>query len=172
MSRSKPAPPEERTIVLFRHGIAEEQSKDGNDASRRLTAEGRARMKQIAQGLAELMPKVEVIYTSPLIRAVQTAQALARVYGTKAKIVTADALAPRGTPKDFRKLLLEGDGARRAIYVGHEPNLTQIFLALLGIRRPKGSIELKKGGCYVLTLDAKGAGSLDLVLTPRALRKL
>lgn len=173
MSKSKAAPPtdSERTIVLLRHGIAEEKSADGKDETRSLTAEGRARMRDVARGLAELFPKVDAIYTSPLLRAVQTAQAVAKAYGKDVKITTTDALTPGSDAKAFRALLAE-NAHRRAIYVGHEPTLTAFFLALLGIRKPKGVVELKKGGCYLVTIAADGAVSLELVLAPRVLRRL
>ncbi|HYC89677.1 MAG TPA: phosphohistidine phosphatase SixA [Thermoanaerobaculia bacterium] len=172
MSKSNAAPTDsDRTIILLRHGIAEERSADGKDETRRLTTEGRARMREAARGLAELFPKVDTIYTSPLLRAVETAQAVAKAYGTKANINTTDVLAPGSDAKAFRALLDETPH-RRAIYVGHEPTLTSFFLALLGIRNPKGAIELKKGGGYVVPIAADGAASLELVLSPRVLRRL
>lgn len=172
MSKSKsPQPETDRTIILLRHGIAEDKAADGKDESRRLTAQGRARMKEVAGGLAGLFPKLDAIYTSPLIRAVQTAQAVARAYGKNVKINTADELAPGGGVKKFRELL--GQHAhRRAIFVGHEPDLTATLFGLLGIRGAKGRVELKKGGCYVVTLGADGTVALDHVLAPRVLRKL
>lgn len=128
-------------------------------------------MKEIARAMEKLMPKVDAIYTSPLLRAVQTAQAVAKAYGPKVKIITADALSPDSTPKSFRELLGTVDG-RRAIFVGHEPNMSEIFRALLGIRRQKGNIELKKGGCYGLSVGPDGVASLDFVLPPRLLRRI
>lgn len=172
MSKSKAAPTDvERTIVLLRHGIAEEKSADGTDERRRLTAEGRARMREVACGLAELFPKLDAIYTSPLNRAVETAQAVAKAYGKEVQIHTTDRLAPGSDAKDFHALLAEAPH-RRAVYVGHEPTLTRFFLALLGIRSPKGVVELKKGGCYVVTIAADGTVSLEHVLAPRVLRRL
>ena len=172
MSKSKAAPTDSgRTIVLLRHGIAEDKSADGTDENRKLTPEGRARMREAAKGLAALLPKVDAIVTSPLLRAVETAQAVAKAYGKDVTITTADALTPGSDAKAFRALLAEHPH-RRAIYVGHEPTLTSFFLALLGIRKPKGVIELKKGGCYVVTIGEDGAVSLDLVLAPRVLRRV
>ena len=172
MSKSKAAPTDaERTIILLRHGIAEEKSADGTDEARKLTAEGRARMREVARGLAELFPKLDAIYTSPLIRAVETAQAVAKAYGKEVKIHTAGQLTPGSDAKAFRALLAEAPH-RRAVYVGHEPTLTNFFLALLGVRKPKGVVELKKGGCYVVSIAADGAVSLEYVLAPRVLRRL
>jgi phosphohistidine phosphatase len=172
MSKSKAAATDSgQTIILLRHGIAEDRSADGSDETRKLTAEGRARMREAARGLAELFPRIDAIYTSPLLRAEETAQIVSKALGRKASVTTTDALVPGADAKAFRKLL--GESAhRRAIYVGHEPTLTSFFLALLGSRKPKGLVELKKGGCYVVTISADGSSALELVLAPRVLRRL
>jgi len=64
-------------IVLLRHGIAEK--KGGKpDEKRRLTDEGNEKMRGIARGLARLLPGAEALYSSPLVRATETAQWIAR----------------------------------------------------------------------------------------------
>ena len=174
MSTSKKAaappkePPAERFIVLLRHGIAEEATPGKKDEDRGLTSEGHARMKEIARGLVQALPKVQVIYTSPLLRAVQTALWVSKGYKSRAIINTTDALAPGATAKEFRAFV-ESITERRVILVGHEPTLTRSLGALTGIDTAK--LELKKGGAYGVR-GAGGGATFEWLLTPRVLRKL
>jgi phosphohistidine phosphatase len=152
-------------LVLLRHGIAEDKSAEKPDAERELTEEGRRRMKRIAKSLARLFPEAESIYSSPLVRCVQTAKVVAKAYDEKLEITLSDALRPEGSPGDVRKLV----AARKidyAIFVGHEPNLSEILLDLTKMR---GDIELKKGGCYGIAFDGTAA-RLEWMLSPRVLR--
>jgi phosphohistidine phosphatase len=168
MSTSKKAaPPPERFIVVLRHGIAEEATAEKKDEDRGLTAEGHARMKQIARGLETALPKVGAIYSSPLLRAVQTALWVSKAYRSRANVNTTDALAPGGTKKEFAALI-KSIGERRAVLVGHEPSLTDHVRALVGVDVP----ELKKGGCYGVRLLPDGKAVLEWMLPPRILRKL
>jgi phosphohistidine phosphatase len=182
-SRKKPAPrkpkaapapeekpsPAERFIVLLRHGIAEDASAEKKDEDRGLTSEGHARMKEIARGLANALPKAQVIYTSPLLRAVQTALWVSKGYKSRVPINTTDALAPGASAKDFRAFI-EGVAERRVIIVGHEPNLTRSMAALTAVADAR--LELKKGGCYGVRILGDGTGTLEWLLAPRVLRKL
>ena len=170
--RAAAPPPEkpERFIVLLRHGIAEEATPEKKDEDRSLTAEGHARMKLIARGLERTLPRVEAIYSSPLLRAVQTSLWVSKAYRSRVNINTVDALVPDASAKQFRALV-DGIQERRAIIVGHEPNLTDNLRALTGIKE-SDAIELKKGGCYGIRLNPDGTAVLEWLLPPRILRKL
>lgn len=166
-SKKAAAPPPERFIVLLRHGIAEDPTPDKKDEDRGLTAEGHARMKQIARGLERALPKAQAIYSSPLLRAVQTALWVSKAYRSRANVNTVDALSPSATPKQFLALV-KSIKERRAVIVGHEPVLTQGLRALVGVE----GIELKKGGCFGVRLSPDGTAMLEWVLPPRILREL
>ncbi|MGN6187058.1 MAG: SixA phosphatase family protein [Thermoanaerobaculia bacterium] len=167
MSSSKAALPEERFVIFLRHGIAEEPSAEKRDEDRGLTREGNARMKQIARGLERALPKAQAIYSSPLLRAMQTSLWVSKGYRAKVNIITNDALAPGATRKQFAAFL-KTVHEQRVIIVGHEPNLTDALSALTGVE----GIELKKGGCFGVRVFADGRGALEWVLVPRILRKL
>jgi phosphohistidine phosphatase SixA len=169
MSTSKAALPEERFVILLRHGIAEEPSAAKKDEDRGLTAEGHTRMKQIARGLERAMPKAQAIYTSPLLRAMQTALWVSKGYDSRVNITTTDALAPAATKKQFLALM-KSIREQHVILIGHEPNLTESLRALTGLEGD--GIELKKGGCYGVRVFADGRAVLEWVLPPRVLRKL
>jgi phosphohistidine phosphatase len=148
-------------LILLRHGIAEDPTPDKNDLERELTAKGRRRMHAIAAGLARIFPEAEAIYSSPAVRALQTAKPVAKEYGVK--IEKSDALAPGQSPR----ALVDQVGVGFAIFVGHEPTLSQLMQDLTETR---GKFELKKGGCYGIAFDGEAA-RLEWMLSPRVLRR-
>ena len=149
-------------LVLLRHGIAEEATPGKSDAERELTVEGRKKMEAIASGLAYVFPEAEAIYSSPAVRAMQTAEPVAKEYGLE--IETSDALAPG---QSSRKLVGQVN-VDYAIFVGHEPTLSKLMQDLTKI---SGEVELKKGGCYGIAFDGESA-RLEWMLAPRVLRRL
>ena len=160
----------ERFVVLLRHGLAEEPTEAKADEDRSLTPEGHARMKQVARGLERAFPKAQVIYSSPLLRAVQTALWVSKGYRSRVKVNTTDSLIPGADPKEFLEFLA-GIKERRIIIVGHEPNLSDNLMELLGVTAAR-EFELKKGGCYGVRVYADGRALLEWLLSPRILRKL
>jgi phosphohistidine phosphatase len=156
---------DDRIVVLFRHGIAEEKSAGIPDEERRLTDAGNEKMARIAPAFARLRPDLEAIYSSPLVRARETAEWLAKAYDGLAVQTTA-ALQPSAGPAEFRKLLDEVD-AQCAVFVGHEPNLSAIMLDLTSMHAD-GDLSLKKGGCYGVRVGEQ-SGRLKWMLTPHIL---
>ena len=126
-------------------------------------------MKEIARGLERALPKAQAIYSSPLLRAVQTALWVSKGYKSRVNINTTDALAPGATTKQFLALL-ESIEERRVIFVGHEPTLSEDIAALVGIEPAR--VELKKGGCYGVRIAPDGTATLEWLLSPRVLRNI
>jgi phosphohistidine phosphatase len=155
----------DRFIVLLRHGIAE-PGEGKPDEARELTSEGHRRMKQIGRGLRRFFPKAEVIVASPLVRAQQTAEWVAKTFKGKVEVTTSTALSPGSAPESLRELI-DATHAARIIVVGHEPTLTR---AMLHLTNMQGSMELKKGGCYRVRIAQSGEATLDWMLPPRVLR--
>ena len=155
----------EKFVVLLRHGIAEPHGSRP-DEERELTHEGRRKVKEIAVNLAEIFPNVDAIISSPLVRAVQTAEPVARAY--KMKITMADELRS-GADAETARALIEKTTGKKIICVGHEPNLSELML-LMTRMHCDGEIELKKGGCYGIRVQ-NGAAQLEWMLPPRILRE-
>ena len=149
--------------ILFRHGIAHPRGSMPEE-TRGLTSEGHKRMKQIARGLAKIRPKVDAIYSSPLIRCIETAQYLSDRYDLG--FATAEELRPDAKPAAIRKFLA-ATSSRIVICVGHEPTLSAMMRHLTKMR---GEVELKKGGCYGIRLAEDGAARLEWMLSPRVMR--
>lgn len=160
---------EERFIVLLRHGIAQERTGEKPDEERHLTTEGHARMKQIARGLAVILPRAQALYSSPLLRCIQTSLWVTKVYGKRLRIQSTDALRPGSEPSLIINTV-KAIPERRVILVGHEPNLTATALLWAGLDSDD-PLELKKGGCYGIRLSGDSA-HLEWVLPPRVLRRL
>ena len=162
-------------LLVVRHGIAEDQEAwaPRDDALRPLTEDGKKKMKEAAKGLHALIPRLDVLATSPLTRAVQTAAILAKVY-EKAQPVTVDALSPGEHPPAFATWLRNQTTHRTVAVVGHEPGLGTIVSWLTaGIER--SFLELGKGGACLLDLGERidaGEAMLLWVLRPSHLRAL
>ncbi|HWK09218.1 MAG TPA: phosphohistidine phosphatase SixA [Vicinamibacterales bacterium] len=160
-------------LYLVRHGLAEDRGPEWPDDSKRpLTADGISKLRKEARGLRALGIAFDVIVTSPLVRARQTADVLAEVLAVKASIVSADALAPAGTPAAVIQEIAKHARKGRVALVGHEPNLGELAAQLIDARSP---LSFKKGGVCRIDFDVlppKGAGSLVWFLPPKVLRKV
>ena len=152
-------------IVLLRHGIAEEKGGKPDD-ERRLTSEGHEKMKRVGRALAEILPDADAIYSSPLVRAYETAEWVAKAYDGKLVIETTTALAPGHDSEEFRALLRRAGKKKCAYFVGHEPHLTSHMLALTSTHT-EGELSLKKGGCYGVEIEsADSTAQLRWMLAP------
>ena len=160
-------------LYLIRHGIAAERGKEWPDDSKRpLTPEGISRLRKTARGLNAIGVGFDQIVTSPLVRTRQTADVLVEELKSKPPVVTADALAPAGTPASVIQEIARHVRKPRVALVGHEPNLGELAAQLIGSRTP---LEFKKGGICRIDFDVlppKGAGALRWFLTPKILRAL
>jgi phosphohistidine phosphatase len=158
-----------RLIIFLRHGIAEERTDSKPDEERSLTVKGHARMKEGARGLRNLVPKTEAIYSSPLLRAVQTALWVSRAFRSRVEIHTTDALLPEASD-EVMTAFLESLRESRAVVVGHEPSMSSGLMALAMISGQP--LVLKKGGACAVRMGSGGDRSIEWLLTPRVLRRL
>lgn len=164
-------------LLVVRHGIAEDRNEwsraHGDDASRPLTKAGRRKMKDGAKGLRSLVPTLDVLATSPLTRALETAQILAAEWG-RPDPVTVPALAPGQRPEALAAWLRTQAGKETVAVVGHDPGLSvAVSWLAAGVERPM--LELGKGGACLLRLSERidaGEALLLWLLRPAHLREL
>jgi phosphohistidine phosphatase len=161
-------------LFILRHGIAVPHGTPGiPDDERPLTSKGERRVREVGRGLAALQIEVERIVTSPLPRALRTAQIVARELGLLDKLETAKILSAGADPHSLRNWLRERSEDRLMI-VGHNPDLSDLFglLILGGVGR--FPFELKKGGLAALTATPKTGTHFQLEWTAPAglLRRL
>jgi phosphohistidine phosphatase len=161
-------------LLLVRHAIAAERGpKYPDDRLRPLTAEGARRFKDVVRGLDALGVGCDLILTSPLVRAEDTATLLASGLRGRPPVQVLAALAPGGAASEVIAAI--GRSARkhtRIALVGHQPDLGELAARLLGAH---GQIEFRKGA--VCAIDVTGAapggpGTLRWLLPPRTLRRL
>lgn len=160
-------------LYLVRHAIAAERGPNyPDDRERPLTSEGVARFKRVAAGLADLDVTLDIVLTSPLVRAHHTAELLVAGVSGKPRLEVLEALAPGGRQAQVVEAVTRyAKRARRLALVGHEPDLGELAARYL---RARGTIEFKKGGVCCLELDGavpEGPGTLKWLLPPRALRR-
>ncbi|MEP6619084.1 MAG: phosphohistidine phosphatase SixA [bacterium] len=161
-------------LLVIRHGIAMERSDFAlvgqDDDDRPLTEPGAKKMRRVAAGLRALINGVDVLASSPLTRAVQTAQIVAEAYGmVSARAI--DVLRPENSSANVAAWMSEETVGNVCAIVGHEPNLSQLVTWFMtGVDESR--VSLKKGGACLLGFEGKperGAGTLRWLLTPAQL---
>lgn len=160
-------------IYLIRHAIAAERGDAWPDDHKRpLTDDGIARMRKAARGLARAEVVLDVVLTSPLVRARQTADIVAAALDARPSIVTIESLAPGAAYAALMADLEKHARKPRIALVGHEPGIGELAARLIGSRH---AIEFKKGAVCRIDLDQippQGPGRLRWFLTPRLLRAI
>jgi phosphohistidine phosphatase len=160
-------------IYLIRHGVAEERGDAWpDDAKRPLTQDGMSKLRKAARALERLGVSLDVIVTSPLVRARQTAEIIAGGLDPHPHIVTADSMAPGGTVAAVLSDLEKQAKRSRIALVGHEPSIGELAARLMGTRHP---IPFKKGAICRIDLEGlppAGPGDLRWFLTPKILRAI
>jgi phosphohistidine phosphatase len=160
-------------LYIVRHAIAAERGEDWPDDDKRpLTERGIARFKEVVGGLAWLDVTVDEIFSSPLVRAKQTADILAAGLPGKPAVKILDALSPGHSPTSVMAQLARSARRRRIALVGHEPGLGELAAHLIGAGR---ALPFKKGGVCridVESLTSRRAGALNWFVTPKILRRL
>jgi phosphohistidine phosphatase len=150
-------------IYLLRHGIAEDASATVHDRDRALTEDGRKRLQRAAATWRELVEKPEIVFVSPLRRAIETAALFNEAVRFSGEPRVEEALVPAAPPAMCMGLL-EGEawsGTKSVAVVGHEPNLGYL-LGLLLTGHPRQPIPLKKG--MLVGVETESGASLIAAL--------
>jgi phosphohistidine phosphatase len=165
-------------LLVIRHAIAVEPDEASNDklsdAERPLTRAGKKKMRAAASGLTQVIGRIDLLASSPLVRARETAEIVAAAFDAM-KVGVVDELKPG---KPVRRVLqwLQGqpDDATIAI-VGHEPQLGMLISHLLAGERKRSFVEVRKGSATLLRFPEQvkaGGAVLQWMLKPSQLRDL
>ncbi len=164
-----------KTVYVIRHAEAEEVHDAAvagrSDAERRLTDEGRRQMKKGARGLHGLVDKLDLLLSSPLVRAVQTADVLAEEFKDAERAEHAR-LSPGFDPVKLLKWVSQQPGD--IALVGHEPDLSQ-WVGYVTTGLPRSLAAMKKGSVCRLDLPdtaLPGEARIAWLLTLKQLAKL
>jgi phosphohistidine phosphatase len=160
-------------IYVIRHGLAEERGDAWPDDTKRpLSEDGISAMRKAARGLGRLGVAMDVVLTSALVRAKQTAELVAGGLNPRPPVTTVESLAPGGTYQEIVADLEKQSRRKRIALVGHEPGIGEFAARLIGSRHP---IEFKKGAVCRIDVDSippSGPGDLRWLLTVKILRSV
>lgn len=155
-------------LYVIRHATAEDAGEEG-DYERRLTRKGRKRFVRLVRRLIAAGVEIDLIATSPLVRTVETAEALADELeserGTRPRVEVVDALAPGSDWQTVVEWTVTQDAARVA-WVGHAPCVSR--LVALSIGDGSAAVRMQKGAVAAIALgDGLGQpGELEWLVTP------
>ena len=144
-------------LYFLRHAEAEEQEMGQADADRELTRKGREQAQRTAAWLRKRKVRVEVVLSSPLLRAVQTAEPVADLMSVD---VEEDPRLAGGklTPRALRALVEENGNPRSLLFVGHEPDLSVLIGQLTA-----EPVELKKSALALVQGKEIAEDEMELV---------
>jgi phosphohistidine phosphatase len=129
-------------LYLIRHSDAEKVNPSKPDFERELTPDGEKLIFNAAKGWTKLITPFDIIVTSPFIRAVQTSEIIADVFGYKKKIIENKKLSSGCKPEEFLEAVYHLEGKNIGV-VGHAPDLSVITSAL--ISSSGAFIDFKRG---------------------------
>ena len=153
-----------KQLWILRHGEAVAHDSRASDDLRELTARGERQARAAGAALSRIGVELAACYTSPKVRARDTAQLACATLNVAPEELTA--LGGGFDSDDARELLMAHDSGADVLLVGHEPDFSQLVHDCTG-----ASIDMKKGGIAVVALDGR-AGELLVLLRPRELEAL
>jgi phosphohistidine phosphatase len=139
-------------LYLVRHADAEKTPPGKRDEDRRLTREGKDRIKVVAARWIYFIGELDFICTSPYVRAVETAEIIAKAFEFEKEIIKDNGLASGSLTKDLINLVnsLEGEDI---LIVGHQPDLSEHVSNLISA---KGAlVEFKKAAVAKISFNGK-----------------
>ncbi len=155
-------------LHLLRHAHASDWSNwEGVDAARPLTDKGRSQSERLGRFLAGIGFRPDLLITSPKVRAVETAEIVARLLD--ASLAVDDRLGgPFDIPTVEQILSAHGD-PERPVLVGHDPDFSDLVAALCGA----AGVPMRKGAFARIEVDRPlqlGTGTLRWLLPPDLLK--
>lgn len=152
-------------LYFLRHGRAQEQRDGLPDDARPLTDAGVAQLRSAAALWRQLNLRPDVVLTSPLRRAAQTASLFVEGVGLPDEPIPDERLSPGAEWSDFARALAERDDAGRVLFVGHQPDLSRAIELLSGA----SSVRMRPGGVACLEfygVPEPGGGEIAWLLDP------
>jgi len=137
-------------LILVRHAAAIESSSEISDADRYLTPEGRVFFRKTSRTLLKNGVEPAAILTSPLIRALQTADILAESLSFCGPLIVRNELSPGFGMKKLERLLGEYQSVDELVLIGHEPDLSEVISSLINLA---GGFNFKKGAAVKLKIN-------------------
>lgn len=141
-------------LYVLRHAEAVAANDNLPDEWRYLTEKGAKSVVKVSRDMPRYGRKPRLIISSPLVRAVQTAQIAAAYACRRSEMIISGSLRADGDLGELQDLLRSHAKAKRVMVVGHEPHLGSLVASLL---QKESTIQLTKGGCVALELDTEAS---------------
>ena len=159
-------------VYFLRHASAgQHKLSPKQDEKRPIDKVGEQQSRDVGRALAALGVEVDAVISSPLTRALQTAELVGKEFGHGDKIVISDAMRPEASYDQFHDLLTQYAKSKAIMVVGHNPSITAFLLHLLTGSEKRQCIDFKKGAVAKVTVE-KGNSELSWMLTPKMASKL
>jgi phosphohistidine phosphatase len=161
-------------LFILRHGKAGQSSGDPDDSKRPLTPNGREEIREIARWMRRERFRFDVIASSPLARASETAGIIARALDRKERLDLWDELAPGGDPDTICYHAVQSSDSAVILIVGHEPALSSLVGRIIS-GGGTTSVIFAKGGLAKIrnfSFDGKPSGDLQWLLTPKQILEM
>ena len=157
-------------VYFLRHASAgQSRANPTVDEKRPLDKEGIGQCRDVGRLLSTLDVQVDLIISSPLKRATQTASLVGNRLGYDSDLVLDAALSPSASYEDFRGLLRRHGKLAAVMVVGHNPSISR-FLSLLVTKGAfDQAVEMKKGSVARVDHDSRQP-VLNWLLTPKIAR--
>jgi phosphohistidine phosphatase len=155
-------------LYLLRHAIAEENSPTGRDADRRLTEEGRDKLRRVLKRAASAGVEPALILSSPYKRALETAEIAASELRYQGEILRVGSLTPDSSPPSVWSEIREHRDQPSILLAGHEPLFSVTVAWLLGSQR--SMVDFRKAALVRIDVHGFGPapqGVLQWMLTPK-----
>jgi len=163
-------------LYLVRHGVARDISEPGviNDVDRPLSPQGEACTRQVAAGLARLSPRISRVISSPLLRAMQTAEIFSQALAIGGAVEPCDALASEHHIEEVIQWI-KGQSDGGLMLVGHMPSLALMVSRLVCGSNELAAMHFEKAGLCRLSFDGSilpGTAMMEWLMPPSVLRAL
>jgi phosphohistidine phosphatase len=161
-------------IYFLRHANAGSKhfSDATKDEKRPIDKLGEEQSHDVGRALAAIGVAVNVIISSPLTRAMQTAGIVSQELGHEEKLVIDAALRPEATFDQFKALLNRYKDATAIMVVGHDPSMTEFVNRVLSGGAPLAAIEMKKGGVAKVEKEIRRPAILRWCMPPKVVQKI
>ena len=159
-------------VYFLRHAMAgQRRANPVQDEKRPLDKEGIEQCRYVGRWLNAMDTHVDLILSSPLKRATQTAAFVGNEIAYEQKIETTAALQPGATYDNFRQLLQKIQALEAVMVVGHNPNMSEFLSRLVTGGASEWAMEMKKGSVAHVDVDPKHS-TLNWLITPRVVKSV
>jgi phosphohistidine phosphatase len=155
-------------IYVLRHAIAEDAAPGQSDSERRLTLQGKKKLRKILSRARTAGVEPDIVLTSPYVRAVETAEIALEQLCADGKVVETEVLTPASNPLAIWEEIRRHQQLGQIILVGHNPLLSEAICFLIGACRD--AIDLRKGALACVEVSSFGPqpqGTLVWLMTAR-----